>query len=906
MRPPIPQGRRPAHQANNKLLLAFAFILLPWLSLADAQQQQSGNQAAKPDRNYESPRFLNDDRKVSAITATISTITDDNARETPIRRDPSQERNKNKLRKRALTKKDEKIIQQDESALATVAPAEPVRAHLPRFSSSYPASGLTSPHSARNLADWEVEDFVLLATVDGDLYANDRKTGKELWHLEVDQPMVETIHHRYNKSVKDVDYSPVDHYIWAVEPSQDGSLYIWMPDSEAGPGGLTRTSFTMKTLVEELCPYKSNVAPYVAYMGDKKTTMVTLDAATGRVLKWFGSSGSHVNQAESCFRKNSFQGNDEECSTVGTITLGRTEYTVGIQRSDGQQIATLKYSEWGPNNFDSDLSQQYHKSLDSRYMASQPDGGLYAFDQSRADKTSPYFKHKFAAPVARVLDVCRPWDAVSESNPQLVVLPQPPMPSKDETVNNLRSSLIFLNQTEAGDWYAMSGRAYPMIIDAPSARAAKSDWWPGEFSDQSIIEKALVGTHSLNRSGANSPLSLGPGHDKKGIEGPENESRLQPQPQPQVPSVHEDDESAIVQAVKALPQSAMKNFKDFIANPVLIILLISLLALNQQKLRQSYHRLRRRGVLRVAQDYLAPEDSDEDVQDVKYDRDVEEVKDDDIDEENKGDKEIKDVGDVRGVGDNKEDHDDRIDVVVPDKKDNQENIQDLKDDKISDILADQKDAMTTNGGNAAEDEAGLKNTSADEPRVESVQQPDAEKTLLESPTASSKDGSEEQSPASQEKALSETADNDKASPETQATPKKKARRGRRGGVKHKKQNARRENSQSRDDEKPHATLDETVNILMKPDNPHSIQPDVRTIGSNDMQSVNGPVIRMGNIEVDTDKQLGTGSNGTLVFAGRFDGRDVAVKRMLIQFYDIASQETRLLRESDDHPNGKYR
>lgn len=71
---------------------------------------------------------------------------------------------------------------------------------------------------------------------------------------------------------------------------------------------------------------------------------------------------------------------------------------------------------------------------------------------------------------------------------------------------------------------------------------------------------------------------------------------------------------------------------------------------------------------------------------------------------------------------------------------------------------------------------------------------------------------------------------------------------------------------------------------------------------NDMSSVTGPIIRMGNIEVNTDEQLGTGSNGTLVFAGKFDGREVAVKRMLIQFYDIASQETRLLRESDDHPN----
>jgi serine/threonine-protein kinase/endoribonuclease IRE1 len=72
----------------------------------------------------------------------------------------------------------------------------------------------------------------------------------------------------------------------------------------------------------------------------------------------------------------------------------------------------------------------------------------------------------------------------------------------------------------------------------------------------------------------------------------------------------------------------------------------------------------------------------------------------------------------------------------------------------------------------------------------------------------------------------------------------------------------------------------------------------------DVGDVSGPILRLGSLEVNTEKLIGTGSNGTMVFEGKFDGRDVAVKRMLIQFYDIASQETKLLRESDDHPNGR--
>jgi serine/threonine-protein kinase/endoribonuclease IRE1 len=52
----------------------------------------------------------------------------------------------------------------------------------------------------------------------------------------------------------------------------------------------------------------------------------------------------------------------------------------------------------------------------------------------------------------------------------------------------------------------------------------------------------------------------------------------------------------------------------------------------------------------------------------------------------------------------------------------------------------------------------------------------------------------------------------------------------------------------------------------------------------------------------TDQVIGYGSHGTVVFKGQFDGRDVAVKRMLIDFYDVAGHEVSLLQQSDYHPN----
>ena len=47
---------------------------------------------------------------------------------------------------------------------------------------------------------------------------------------------------------------------------------------------------------------------------------------------------------------------------------------------------------------------------------------------------------------------------------------------------------------------------------------------------------------------------------------------------------------------------------------------------------------------------------------------------------------------------------------------------------------------------------------------------------------------------------------------------------------------------------------------------------------------------------------GFGSHGTIVYQGAFQGRAVAVKRLLGDFTTLATREVQLLQESDDHPN----
>ncbi|XP_006005731.1 serine/threonine-protein kinase/endoribonuclease IRE1 [Latimeria chalumnae] len=59
---------------------------------------------------------------------------------------------------------------------------------------------------------------------------------------------------------------------------------------------------------------------------------------------------------------------------------------------------------------------------------------------------------------------------------------------------------------------------------------------------------------------------------------------------------------------------------------------------------------------------------------------------------------------------------------------------------------------------------------------------------------------------------------------------------------------------------------------------------------------------VGKISFNPKDVLGHGAEGTLVYRGRFDDRNVAVKRILPECFTFADREVQLLRESDEHPN----
>jgi serine/threonine-protein kinase/endoribonuclease IRE1 len=65
---------------------------------------------------------------------------------------------------------------------------------------------------------------------------------------------------------------------------------------------------------------------------------------------------------------------------------------------------------------------------------------------------------------------------------------------------------------------------------------------------------------------------------------------------------------------------------------------------------------------------------------------------------------------------------------------------------------------------------------------------------------------------------------------------------------------------------------------------------------------NDGLIKIGKITYDPTQKLGHGCAGTMVYRGLFEGRPIAVKRLLPDCYTLADREVELLKHADQHQN----
>lgn len=419
---------------------------------------------------------------------------------------PQKQRQQDQRQQQQRSNNAAALQSQDVRAIATTLAPAGLESRYRRAPSAKSANAdLSSRLEARSLQDWEVEDIVLLATVDGTIHARDRKTGAPRWALEADKPLVETIYHEQNTSID--GGSAIQDFLWIVEPSQDGALYAYSPGQHMHKLGLT-----VKQLMD-VSPYASD-SPPVIYEGAKRTTLYSVDVASGKILP--GAADAK------CRQKNALEAlDDDECGVVGTLNLGRTEYVITVKsKVTRQPVCTINYFEWGPNVRDRDLYDQYSTTKDNRYIYSLHDGRVLGVDHlsTTLDDMSaakPMYRQKFESPVARVFDVVRPTRSPSKEA-DFVILPQPAVPISPVAEIEDR---VFVNCTEEGSWYALSEQLYPLATKGalPAPSSPQQPWYlnepmvTGSASDD--FKTSIVGVHYLSLAGSSGgevPMIGGP------------------------------------------------------------------------------------------------------------------------------------------------------------------------------------------------------------------------------------------------------------------------------------------------------------------------------------------------------------------------------------------------------------
>lgn len=362
-----------------------------------------------------------------------------------------------------------------------------------------PSSGtLSQLTTARSLSNWEVDDIILVSTIDGALHARDRRSGRQRWTIQPGSPMIETTHYKQNKSDLELEYDlpTQDEQLFIVEPTGDGQLYAQYADPRIG---LQKLPVTVRKMASRT-PLSMNLGgQYLTTTSEVQTKSYTIDAESGEILFEFPRSRSAIKLPEQkrCPPRG-FGFEDVACKTGRTMRLGRNTYTFTISNEQtGQDMCTIKYSEWVTNQLDHDLQAQYQSSFDGHDLKVFHDGWIMGVERNEEGSYQHRYRQLMDSPVARVYDVVRPEDSPEDESADLVILSRPSDHLGERLVDPSMSEAVFVNKTEDGQWYALSEASYPGVT-ARALPAKVTQAHHIEYLDLYGELREIIGVHTLS------------------------------------------------------------------------------------------------------------------------------------------------------------------------------------------------------------------------------------------------------------------------------------------------------------------------------------------------------------------------------------------------------------------------
>lgn len=763
-----------------------------------------------------------------------------------------------------------------------------------------------TPLDFRSIKDWKLTDLLLVSDIDGNLHGIERNSGALLWTLPIEEPLVKIAtnssasgHHDNEKTQSNI--------LWFVEPYKDGSLYYFVPQF-----GLNKLPTSIKDLVLE-SPFSLSGDDKI-YTGTRKTSLFTINIYTGEIKSVFGNE-------EKCPNPNTHY-HSRDLDQQDTIMLGKTTYELSIHSKEKSNIVwNVTYSQWGPNNIDNDLIVQNQQSMDKLYFTPFHDKSLLAINK---DIGTPVWISKLPLLAVNVFDVFNNMKSLND----YVVLPHPLKYLNDlqasSTEQSANSDLCFINKTSnSQEWFAMSFNNYPTLIkSAPISDYQMALYKLGhqnspdinvdflktfQVSDadpesNKIAENLIRGIHKFNHLTSDNlyqPISRFMGYKDEAIKKigdgkstglPEN---LENNPIPNIidgirlskPEQDEINESKIPQTSTSQDLLLLDsgNSNKYLSTPdsnnsttitslslikricedIIVILVLLALLMSFGKFGKLGKRLKN-----FILDKSITLDSEQKAGNSFPDEKI--INTIAADDEVKNEKQDTDVA---MASSNVETTDS---IISSSDELNNINITDNYNEGIS-----SNDYAKNNGINIDEGkERPIKKVTIITPNE-----------ALEKSDSNVDRNSDENRGEFENRELNYEDSNSENNLED-TTTKKKRKRGSRGGKRsNKTKRASTEYANdSQDKESANSDIDTGDIINTK----SLVKSKVTKIPTKKLQIENNLII--------TDKILGYGSHGTIVYQGTFENRPVAVKRMLLDFYDIANHEVKLLQESDDHPN----
>ncbi|KAG9035077.1 bifunctional endoribonuclease/protein kinase ire1 [Tulasnella sp. JGI-2019a] len=366
-----------------------------------------------------------------------------------------------------------------------------------------------SPHQPLRSDELQLLDTVLLASVDGRFHGLNRTTGRVIWTMETPhsnlmdlKDLVRTEHTglRGGAAAVDVESHDLPFETYIIEP-QTGHIFLNPADAKRDDP-LQRLPFSMAQLVD-MSPFRFD--DQRTFVGKKRTSLISLDLRSGEVLEILDPEQcSWGDERKGAGRRNVLSEEEELLDELDPLDrtivhIGRTDYHVSVF-SRGRIIQNLTYSAYGPNNMDKDMQYLWHRTPDNWYHQPTPDGNLLMF---KTDEREPLrYMMKFRRPIVAVFDAVTVSD---RTDPLLLLQPTPSLqdlyPTRRKEVSELalHGEITYVGRI-GNSLFALSHQTYPHVLFSqfPALRTIEADPSYSYIYDTDEFGEPLQGCATLD------------------------------------------------------------------------------------------------------------------------------------------------------------------------------------------------------------------------------------------------------------------------------------------------------------------------------------------------------------------------------------------------------------------------